>query len=442
MHTRERSSGSPLLAAIGPGIVFAGAAIGVSHLVQATRAGAVYGLGLLVAVVAAHVMKFPALLFGPRYAAATGTSLLQGYRRQGWHALGVFALITAGTMFTIQAAVTIVTASVVKHVIAEPVAGAMGFAGPPLGAVAAGLLVVCALLLALGGYRWLDAAIKVLMVIMASTTVFAAAIEFGSVKITPGSLLPVIPAEPEARLALLGFVVVLVGWMPAPLDISVWNSLWTLARRRQTGHTPTKRQCHADFGIGYTLCIVLAVAFVVLGAGELHDRGIAPEPGGSAFAAQLIDLYSASIGAWVRPVIAACAVAVMFSTTLTVFDALPRTLLALTDRMRTDEDPGAGKKPEASTRPGYWIAMFIIGTGAMVLITALSSKMRPLVDLATTLSFLGTPIIAWFNHRAITSRGVPEADRPGRFMVFWSLLGIIFWTAFTGVFLWSRFFQA
>ena len=32
---------------LGPGLLFAGAAIGVSHLVQSTRAGADFGFGLL-----------------------------------------------------------------------------------------------------------------------------------------------------------------------------------------------------------------------------------------------------------------------------------------------------------------------------------------------------------------------------------------------------------
>ena len=33
---------------LGPGILFASTAIGVSHLVQSTRAGAKYGFGLLI----------------------------------------------------------------------------------------------------------------------------------------------------------------------------------------------------------------------------------------------------------------------------------------------------------------------------------------------------------------------------------------------------------
>ena len=36
---------------LGPGLLFAGAAIGVSHLVQSTRAGADFGWGLLCTLV-------------------------------------------------------------------------------------------------------------------------------------------------------------------------------------------------------------------------------------------------------------------------------------------------------------------------------------------------------------------------------------------------------
>ncbi|MEY5042977.1 MAG: hypothetical protein RJA19_204, partial [Bacteroidota bacterium] len=44
---------------LGPGILFASTAIGVSHLVQSTRAGADYGWGLVGAIVLANVAKYP-----------------------------------------------------------------------------------------------------------------------------------------------------------------------------------------------------------------------------------------------------------------------------------------------------------------------------------------------------------------------------------------------
>ena len=80
--------------AFGPGLLFAGAAVGVSHLVQSTRAGATYGLAMIAVVILASVVKFPAFRFGPQYAAATGHSLLDGYRRQGRWTLVVVSLLT------------------------------------------------------------------------------------------------------------------------------------------------------------------------------------------------------------------------------------------------------------------------------------------------------------------------------------------------------------
>ncbi|MDA9312672.1 hypothetical protein N9515_07945 [Vicingaceae bacterium] len=48
-----------VLARLGPGLLYAGAAVGVSHLVQSTRAGANYGLLMILVVIAANVIKYP-----------------------------------------------------------------------------------------------------------------------------------------------------------------------------------------------------------------------------------------------------------------------------------------------------------------------------------------------------------------------------------------------
>ena len=433
----QKSQFSRWLTALGPGILFAGAAIGVSHLVQATRAGAVYGLSLVGLVLLAHAMKLPAMLFGPRYAAATGTSLLQGYRRQGRHAVIIFSLITLGTMFTIQAAVTVVTASIVQGVLIGPMLGL----DAPLWAVSACVLAVCAGMIAAGGFRWLDGILKLLMGIMALTTIAAALMEIPTLAQQGVSLLPEIPAASADRIALIAFAVALAGWMPAPLDISVWHSLWTLAREKQTNHAPTRREAELDFGVGYALCVLLAVCFLILGAGEMHGSGVELAASSGAFATQLIDLYTASIGEWVRPLIAGCAVAVMFSTTLTVLDALRRTVGVLARRFTADETPQDAEHPtrELCRTKGYWLAVAVLAAGALAIIAGVKGAgFRGLIDLATTLSFLGTPVLAWFNHRAILSSEVPPCDRPGRAMVGWSRAGILFWLAFAGVFLWSR----
>ena len=97
---------------LGPGLLFAGAAIGVSHLVQSTRAGADFGYGLIWALLFVNIVKYPFFQFGPRYAMATGESLLEGYKRLGKGVLVAYYILNLGTMFTIQAAVTAVTAGI------------------------------------------------------------------------------------------------------------------------------------------------------------------------------------------------------------------------------------------------------------------------------------------------------------------------------------------
>ncbi|HKJ69164.1 MAG TPA: Nramp family divalent metal transporter, partial [bacterium] len=162
-----------ILQTIGPGIVMAGAAIGVSHLVQSTRAGADYGFFLLWAMVLALIFKYPFLEYGPRYAAATGDSLLDGYMKLGAWAMVLFLIFTFGTMFTITAAVTVVTAGLTAQM--------TGFALNPV-LWSAIILAICAGILVSGQYPILDKLMKVMMTVLAISTVIAviAAIAHGS----------------------------------------------------------------------------------------------------------------------------------------------------------------------------------------------------------------------------------------------------------------------
>jgi len=103
------------LSKLGPGLLFAGAAIGVSHLVQSTRAGADYGWGLVWALLLINLFKYPFFQYGPRYAQATGETLLDGYYKMGKAYLWAYFFVNLGTMFTIQSAVTVVTAGLASQ---------------------------------------------------------------------------------------------------------------------------------------------------------------------------------------------------------------------------------------------------------------------------------------------------------------------------------------
>ena len=72
-----------LRARFGPGLIFAAAAVGTSHIVQSTRAGAGYGLTLGLLILLVCLLKYPLFRFAADYAAATGENLVRGYGRRG-----------------------------------------------------------------------------------------------------------------------------------------------------------------------------------------------------------------------------------------------------------------------------------------------------------------------------------------------------------------------
>ncbi len=398
-----------VLRAIGPGVLFAGTAIGVSHLVQSTRAGAKYGLMLLGIVVLANIVKYPAFRFGPMYAAATGTSLLEGYRLRGRYALVLYALLTLATMFIVQAAVTLVTAGLSMAL--------FGIEASPL-AVSALILGVCAVLVGTGGYRLLDKVVKVIVAFLALSTIVATVL-----------ILPRVGWAEQAWWPS-GFSTVdilwtagLVGWMPSAIDISIWQSIWTLARGAETGARPKRRASSIDFHMGYVGTALLALCFVILGAAVLHREGVEIAAQPHAFAAQLISLYVEALGEWSRPLIGTAAFATMFSTTLTVVDGFPRAVSVLAERLRSPETPD---DPGRSNRtPAYWVTLGVLQIGSLTIVGFFLGSFRVLIDIATTASFLTAPMLSWLNHRAITGAEVPDAARPKPWLVAASWAGIV-----------------
>ena len=138
---------------LGPGLLFAGAAIGVSHLVQSTRAGADFGFGLVWALLLVNLFKYPFFQFGPRYAMATGETLLDGYKKMGKGILVTYFILTFATMFTIQTAVTIVTAGLAYSIFGD-------FISIQVWTVI--ILLICFIILIKGQYKFLDKLMKAL----------------------------------------------------------------------------------------------------------------------------------------------------------------------------------------------------------------------------------------------------------------------------------------
>lgn len=405
------------LSAIGPGILFAGAAIGVSHLVQSTRAGAGWGFGLLWAVVLAMVCKYPFIEAGHRYTVATGESLLQGYLRLGRWALGLFMAVVAGSAFITMAAVTVVTAGL---------AGALLGLDWTLTQLSAVVLTVALMICAVGRYRVLDLVMKVMVLVLGVLTLaaVAAALVHGPAGATDDRA----PAIWSA--AGLTFLLALMGWMPTPLDVAVWPSLWILEKARQDRRRPTMTEAMVDFHLGYLVTGVLAVAFVTLGALVMHGTGREFSASGVEFGRQLVDMYAETLGHWSRWIIGVVAFITMFSTTLTVLDGYARTLGGGFGLL-------AGADEEIRRRASFSLMPVVAGL-ALVVIAFFMTGMRALVDVATVLAFLAAPLLAWLNFKVVRSPAVPAEFRPGRVLTGLTWLGLVFLVGFGAVWGWVR----
>jgi Mn2+/Fe2+ NRAMP family transporter len=404
--------------ALGPGILFAGAAIGVSHLVQSTRAGAGYGFDLLWAVALVLLFKYPFFQYAHRYTAATGESLLQGYRRLGGWALALFMTVVVISSFITMAAVTVVTAGL---------AGALLGWDVSLTLLSLILLVVIMAMLGLGHYRLLDGVMKVMVLMLGALTLVAVGV--AAAHGPAGD--PEFPRPAIWSVGGLTFLLALMGWMPAPLDIGAWSSLWILEKHKEDAAPPTLKQALLDFNLGYAATVVLAVAFISFGALVMYGTGVEFSASGIAFSRQLVEMYTGTLGQWSRWIISLVAFITMFSTTIAVMDGYARTLAAGTDLLLRP-----GKEPRRRATVFFMVLLLVL---AVAIIGFFMGGMRALVDVATVLAFLTAPLVAGLNFAVVRGTNVPPGQRPGRVLTLLSYGGIIFLTGFGVVWLWVRF---
>ncbi len=394
------------LQSLGPGLLFAGAAIGVSHLVQSTRAGAEFGFGLIWALLLVHLFKYPFFQFGPRYAAATGETLLDGYKKLGKSVLIIYYILNFATMFTIQAAVTIVTAGLASQL--------FGFTND-LVLWSVVLLFISFVLLIVGKYKFLDNLMKYIIVILTISTIIAVCVALFSTK----EVFDVTQIIPSGTVELT-FLIAFLGWMPAPLDISIWHSIWSVEKDKTTVVKTKRKDAVFDFNIGYISALFLAVCFVLLGALVMYKSGENFSNKGGIFATQLIELYTRNLGEFSYIFIAIAAFTTMFSTTITTLDASPRAMNRTSKLLFNKE-----------LKYGYWFWILFLFFGTIVILKYFMDNMGLLVKTATILSFLTAPFYAILNYVLITGKHTPKKHQPGTYLKVLSNIGIVFLVGFS-----------
>lgn len=403
-----------LLAKLGPGLLYAGAAVGVSHLVQSTRAGGMFGFELIIAIIVIHLIKYPFFEFGPRYTAATGKNILHGYHKLGGWAVWIYLLMTISTMFIIQAAVTVVTAGLFTHIFGFEELG--GHEPQVVDAIISSLiLLVCFTLLASGRYVLLDKLIKIIILILSVTTIAAViALLFDN----PGHYSSATVHFDITDAVHLLFLATFLGWMPAPVEISVWHSVWSESKNETEGKVTSLKEALFDFRVGFIGTAFLAMCFLAIGALVMYGSGVEFKAGGAAFAEQLLDMYKQALGDWAYPIVAIAALTTMFSTTLTLLDAFPRTIGMSLELLA----PQQFQHRKNRSIYVFWLLVTIAGT--LLLLFFFTPSMGEMVKVATVVAFVAAPVLAILNTLVMFDKSIPEPYRPGKIMAIWCFLGL------------------
>jgi Mn2+/Fe2+ NRAMP family transporter len=400
---------------LGPGILLAATSIGASHLVLSPQAGALFGYQLLWLVLAAHLIKYPAFEFGPRYAAATGTSLLAGYTRlpgpKNW-ALWLFLASTVLQGIGVLAGVVSISGAVLTTW--------TGLLNAELFSV--GVLALVVGMLFAGGFAWLDHLNKIMMAGLALATFLAFVPVFPSPADLSGLLVPCIP---EGSLVL---VAAILGWMPTGIDVSVWHSFWTLEKLKRLGLDPAceeggsvDAQCEqlklslSDMRVGYGLSLATGIMFVTMGAVHLVGQGEALK--GVGFIEALSSAYTNVLGRWMYHVFMLTALFAMFSTTYTVIDGFSRSFAEVLGGLRPAWATG---KPRRRTYAGFVLVSALL---AAVTLVSVGNPVR-LVLVVALISLAVAPVLYALNLICVGRHISEPRLRPSRITVWLGWIGV------------------
>lgn len=415
----EKNNFKHLLKSIGPGLLFASSAIGTSHLVLSTRAGTTHGMIYFWIILIALILKYPFYEIGPRYATATGYSLVKGYKDQGTWAVLLFMFVITISMFAVVAAIGAVSAGLLAtmfgvHIVPVPILAGI-------------VIAVSALLLLFGGYKGLDGLIKVISIIMLVTVLIAFVAVLIKGPVTPIANFQAPPLLEGAGLTLL---IGLLGWMPAGMEAATMNSIWTIEKARTTNYKPTLKESLFDFNLGYGFTLALALMFMTIGAYTVYGTGNILDGNATQFSNKLLHVFTQNLGDWSYYVIAFAAFGTIYGTLITVLDAFPRCFVRGWRVLKYDT-PERNEEQVSFLENAYKWTVIIVGIGGFLLFYLSAASMIHLLEIVTIISFLLSPIIAFLNLRAIQSSTIPASHRLSSFKIGLAYIGLFALIAFS-----------
>ncbi|OIQ24213.1 Nramp family divalent metal transporter [uncultured Vibrio sp.] len=414
--TKTKSPLSSLLQSLGPGIMMAAAAVGGSHLVASTKAGAIYGWQLAGLILLVNFLKYPFFRSGVQYTMGTGKSLVEGYSNLGRPYLWAFVVLSAVSAVVNTAALLLFSASLLGYFIPVDL---------PINVLCAIVLLTCLMILLAGHYKALDALSKIIMATLTIATLIAVTIAFSNSD--PAATAVATESPSPWTLAAIGFIVVTMGWMPAPIEISSITSMWLKSQKSHQEVTP--QSALFDFNVGYIGTALLAMVFLALGALVLNGSGVELAQSGVGFSHQLVGMYASTIGEWSRYLIAVIAFFCIFGSTITVIDGYSR---VISESQRLFK-----KQPEFNPRATQgWI--LTVSICAFAIIVFWTSALMPMLNFAMIMAFITTPFFALLNYILVTKTPLPKALAVGKKLKALSILGLVYLFGFLALFVWWK----
>ncbi len=368
--------------ALGPGIILATAAVGASHLVASTQAGALFGWQLWWVILLVNVLKYPFFRFAVTYTLEHNENLMVGYLRKGRWYLQLFTGLNILAAVVNTAGVLLLTAALLQLFLPQLSITLLCWL----------LLLICLFILLAGQYRSLDVISKWIMSLLSIATVVAVVMAWQNAAPMPA---PETMPSPW-QLSAIAFLVAMMGWMPVPIELSAINSLWLQSKQKLTQLSP--RHALFDFHLGYWVTALLALLFLALGAMVQFGTEQPIAMAGAQFATQFVNMYGSTIGAWSEYLVGAIAFLCMFGTTLAVLDGYSRTLRESFRLLRTRHQTAQGK-PRLNSSLRWWLLGQSVA--GMLAILFFRGALGPMLTFAMTAAFLTTPFFAWLNYSLV-----------------------------------------
>lgn len=381
-NIEQQSNWRTKLKALGPGILMASAAVGGSHIVSSTQAGAIYDWQLALVILLINIFKYPFFRFGSQYTMENDKSLIEGYAEKGKGWLAIFFVLNIFSAIVNTAGVGILCAAILYNIFPN------GF-GLSISQLTTIIIVIIWAMLLIGGYKFLDSLAKWVMTALTIATVVAVVIALFKHREYALDF----EAPTPWRMAALPFIVSLMGWMPCPIEISAINSMWSVEKRKQV--KMSEADAIFDFNTGYIGTAILALIFCALGALIQFGSGEEVQSASAAYIAQFVNMYASVLGEWSRFLITLIAFLCIFGTVITVIDGYSR---ANNEALRLLLD-----KKEASQKALYgWMTLTaVIG---LVIVYLFAGNVATMLRFAMIASFITTPFFAYLNYSLVNNK--------------------------------------